>query len=134
MKNKSLYSLLIAGTLMLCGCEVKTHKENDDADWKKNEAMLINVEKDIKLSSLSSYCSAFFYFDTDGNPETAELLLSVATQSKDAPLNIFNNAKIGSYKTIKEWENLLAEKHAYRKWTKTSYQGSIFSKKQNTRE
>ena len=101
---------------------------------QKNEALLINVEKDIKLSSLSSYCSAFFYFDTDGNPETAELLLSVATQSKDAPLKIFNNAKVGSYKILNEWEDLLAGKHAYRKWTQTSYQGSIFSKRQRTRE
>ena len=40
MKNKSLYSLLIAGTLMLCGCDASSQKEKDDSEWTKKRSFI----------------------------------------------------------------------------------------------
>ena len=89
MKNKKLQLLVLTSCLLLAGCSDTPYQE-EITKHKDKDALLINVEKDVKETRL--------YFDIDGNPENAESILSLCGFSKSEDLDIFNEAKIGRYK------------------------------------
>ena len=114
MKEKNLYSLILIGVLALCGCENKTQTDSSTSKWKETEALLLHTEKTMgRQNSVHS----FFYFDTDGNPDTAEAMLHSESHSEMAHLLQFNNAKIGNYNSLNEWEKILTQKGDYIQWT-----------------
>ena len=114
MKQKNAYTLLLIGALTLCGCDTKNESEMRQPNWKEKEALLLHSEKEIVRHD---FIHSFFYFDTDGNPDTAEEMLHLISPNEDAHLRYFNNAKIGTYKTLKEWENALTGEKDYIQWT-----------------
>ena len=124
MKQKGIYSLLLLGTLLFCGCDNKNESTIRNADWKKAEALLLHSEKQAVRHNTDS----FYYFDTDGNPETAEAMLHLISPSEKTHLRYFNNAKIGTYRTLEEWENTLSGKHDYIQWTATHLKKSKISR------
>ena len=138
MKQKKLYTLLCIGALMLSGCQDKDANEtkNEASEkWKQTEALLLHVDKYIEPWDHRNhqYTTAQLYFDTDGNPETAEAMLILTGKSNKKALNIFNNAKIGTYKTLQEWEETLCEKYDYKEWIRSEKKQNI-PQTQKTRE
>ena len=130
MKQKGIYSLLLVGTLLFCGCGKKNESHNQNTDWKKSEALLLNSEKEmVQRDTVHS----FFYFDTDGNPETAEEMLHIVSYSEETHLRNFNNAKIGTYLSLEEWEKSLCGKNDYIQWSGI-HQSKIFAMPDRYRE
>ena len=123
MLDKKLFSFLAIGTLFLCACDnQKIEKEHSRTiKWRQTEALLLDVQKKTTSDHLSPYdCKALFFFDTDGNPDTAEEMLLLRSSSPQTHLKIFNKAKIGTYHSLEEWECILKGKDDVIAWTTVS--------------
>ncbi len=106
--NKKLYLTLATAATLLAGC-------GKDSPSKDNTEALL-IDKDIFPNGV------MLYLDTDGNPETAEAGFEVScsdgTYSVKAHLEIFNEAKIGTYKTIAQWHKVVDKDYLKVKYVK----------------
>lgn len=107
--SKKLNLLLIAGMLALSGCKVQKKQIEEHSD---KDALLINVEK----TSIATVYTAFLYFDTDKNPETAEAMLSLNCLNDSEFLHIFNEATIGKTLKISQWDKIFPRNQADKSW------------------
>ncbi len=108
-RNK-LYLPLILAAVLSGGCTPRPlGKINPE-----KEATLLNKEN----FTSDKYSTSIYYFDTDDDPETAEIALQTEAHYTylDMRLAGFNNAKIGQTKTMAQWHKDLVSSLKDLRW------------------
>ena len=109
MKKNSLYLMALTGCLIV-GCDNPNMSSNVRDLLKEKgdlDATLLHKENFVFVPKEGTMTSTetYYYFDTDNNPDTAEIMLQVTNHSNAAFLNSFNKAKIGKIQKVSEWHN-----------------------------
>ena len=113
MKKTNLFLMAIIGCLSMVGCReanTSTNVRNVLKEKGDVETTLIHKEQYVYALKEDQRTSReiYYYFDTDKDPETAELMLRVNTPNTGIFLSAYNEAKIGKTQKISEWHKKLA--------------------------